>query len=81
MKTHELKIWPIHYEPVASGKKKAELRINDRGYEAGDMLLMREWEPAISSYTGRSIAARVTHVLQGNPLPETVAMLSIRLLK
>lgn len=35
MQTHELKIKTEHFDPVLTGVKTAELRINNRGYKAG----------------------------------------------
>ncbi len=37
---HELKIIPDFFEAVASGKKKFEVRYDDRGYQAGDELIL-----------------------------------------
>jgi hypothetical protein len=65
MMVHVLKSWPEFFEPVLLGVKTAELRYNDRRYEAGDVLVMREWEPSRSVFTGRECARRVTHVLHG----------------
>jgi ASC-1-like (ASCH) protein len=81
MNTHELKLDTANWDAVATGKKRAELRINDRKFAAGDMLLFREWEPRILKHTGRSMAAKITHVYEGEHLLEGYAMLSIRLLK
>ncbi|HEJ6927272.1 DUF3850 domain-containing protein [Serratia nevei] len=41
MKKHDLKILPEHFAAVVSGEKKAEFRINDRGYAVGDLLRLR----------------------------------------
>lgn len=45
MKTHELKTWPTYFEAVADGRKTFEARRDDRGYEIGDVLHLREWSP------------------------------------
>ncbi|EGO6390918.1 DUF3850 domain-containing protein [Salmonella enterica] len=62
MNMHNLKIWPEHFAPVIAGTKRAELRKNDRNYQAGDSLLLSEWNPDTKRYAGRSIGAIVTHV-------------------
>lgn len=66
---HELKTWPVPFAAVLSGAKRAEMRRDDRGFEAGDLLVLREWDPQAcddgpSGYTGRKIEAIITHVLR-----------------
>lgn len=60
MKTHDLKIAPEHFHPVHSGKKTAELRKNDRGYQVGDLLHLREFSDG--KYTGSVVMREVTYV-------------------
>lgn len=45
MSKHELKTWPEFFEPVAHGDKTFELRFNDRDYQPGDVLHLREFTP------------------------------------
>ena len=42
---HELKIWPQWYCRVADGSKTFELRDNDRGFQSGDTVVLKEWDP------------------------------------
>lgn len=42
---HELKIWPQYYARVADGSKTFEIRENDRGFQPGDTVLLKEWNP------------------------------------
>lgn len=42
---HELKIWPQYYSRVANGSKTFEIRNNDRDYQSGDKVILREWDP------------------------------------
>jgi len=65
MKTHELKTTQPHFEHVRSGVKRAEIRRDDRGFAVGDVLVLREYDPASCSYSGREVEVRVTHVLSG----------------
>lgn len=44
------------------GLKKATVRLNDRKYKKGDLLVIRETE--YSKYTGRQIIAIASHVLK-----------------
>jgi Domain of unknown function (DUF3850) len=62
MARHEVKIWSELFDAVVSGKKRAELRKNDRDYQDGDVLEMREFDPHVEQYTGRSVTVLVTHV-------------------
>ena len=59
---HELKIKPEYFQAVWDGKKKAELRKDDRDYHVGDVLILYEWNG--EEYTGSAIAVRVTHILR-----------------
>lgn len=43
--THELKIWPQYYCRVADGSKTFEVRENDRGFQSGDTVVLKEWDP------------------------------------
>jgi len=58
----EKKIHPEYFEAVASGKKKYELRLGDWQCAEGDILVLREWDPATKDYTGRQIAKKVSYV-------------------
>ena len=41
--THHVKIAPIHYEEIASGRKNFEIRFNDRNYKVGDIVALEEY--------------------------------------
>lgn len=83
MGIHELKTWPESFEPAWFGHKKAEFRLDDRGYRNGDELRLREWVPGKCVYTGRAITAHVTHVLHGPSfgVPEQFVMLSFDVIR
>lgn len=46
MATHILKTWPNAFDAVASGVKRFEWRLDDRGFDVGDVLILRKWNPA-----------------------------------
>jgi len=49
---HELKIWPNFYKRVKDGSKTFEIRSNeDRGFQMGDTVELREWDPDFVSPT------------------------------
>lgn len=77
VRTHVLKIWPEFFDAIADGRKTFEVRFDDRGYREGDLLRLREWEPAGEVYTGREITVRVTYILRGWDLPKRATVLSI----
>lgn len=58
---HELKIYPKYFEAVISGKKKFEIRKNDRKYRVGDILILKEWDNI--EYSGREARAEVIYLI------------------
>jgi uncharacterized protein DUF3850 len=42
---HELKCWPDYFARLADGSKTFEIRRNDRGYQAGDELVLYRYDP------------------------------------
>ena len=75
-KTHHLKIMPEYFNAVISGAKRFELRRNDRDYQVGEYLMLREWYKG--QYTGNRAKVRVEYVLQNVPgLKDDYCILSI----
>lgn len=58
---HELKIYPNFFNAIASGKKLFEIRKNDRDFQVGDVILLRERDRI--KYSGRSLLVRITYKL------------------
>lgn len=65
MTTHEIKLHPEFYNAHMWGKKPWELRLNDRNYQEGDCVHLREWSPAHKDYTGRHAYRFITYLMQG----------------
>jgi hypothetical protein len=59
---HELKTWPVYFEAIWEKRKSFEIRKNDRGFQAGDTVLLREYRPEDRHYTGREVSARIAYV-------------------
>lgn len=80
-KEHDLKTWPIQFQALVDGTKKFEIRSNDRGFQVGDTLRLREWSSA-GGYSGREVLARITYMITdtdtfGSSLQPGYAVLSI----
>ncbi len=58
------KIWPENFDAVASGTKRFELRLADFDVKEGDTLILEEWDPNTSVYTGRKMEKKVDYVLK-----------------
>jgi hypothetical protein len=63
-RTHELKTWPEFFRAIRDGRKRFELRRNDRDFGVGDCLVLREWNPETKQYTGHKETRYVTYVLE-----------------
>ena len=60
---HVLKLDPAYFDDVKHGTKRFEVRLDDRHYEIGDLILLREW--ADGEFTGRGIPVEVIYKLDG----------------
>ncbi|ELM3740605.1 DUF3850 domain-containing protein [Yersinia ruckeri] len=79
-RTHELKILPEYFHAVIEGKKKAELRIDDRGFRVGDYLLLKEWDGGADEFTGREIKVLTTDITEADFAIQGLVMLSFALI-
>lgn len=61
---HDLKLFSKYFQDVVDCKKRSEVRNNDRNYQVGDTLTMREGHQEVDgfNYTGRSISARISYI-------------------
>lgn len=64
MKHHVLKCWPEPFQLIWERRKLFELRINDRDFQEGDSVELREWNPKTKAYTQRSVLCQVGYVLR-----------------
>ncbi len=79
-KRHELKTWLEPFQAVWDRKKTAEFRLNDRGFEVGHELLLREWDDPAQEYRQRYILVTITDIRRGEMfgIPRGYVMLSFR---
>lgn len=80
MTTHVLKCWPNAFDAVKAGRKRFEWRRDDRGYEVGDVLDLRRWDPQAPHSVGicESFRVVVIYILRGQfGVPENYCVMSI----
>lgn len=77
---HDVKAWCEPFAALWSKVKRHEVRVNDRGYQVGDILMQREWHAVELRYTGRWIRHRVTYMTEGGEwgIPEHLCVMSIQ---
>lgn len=76
-KIHELKIAPEYFEKLLSKEKTFEFRYNDRNYQVGDILKLKEYHD--NKYTGRETSVQITYILQDfEGLQSNYVILSIK---
>lgn len=62
---HELKTHSEYFRAIVSGDKNFEVRKDDRNYQWGDELLLKEFNPVTEKYSGRILHRRITYILRG----------------
>jgi len=73
MLIHELKTWPEYFQTVKTGIKPFEVRKDDRPFQIGDELLLKEFVPKNyyedqtqdEYYTGNICHRKITYILRG----------------
>jgi len=65
-KVHELKIHPERFNDIIAGRKKFELRKNDRDFKLFQLLKLREWDPKTKKYSGAGCTVRITYIVVGD---------------
>lgn len=81
MTVHDLKVWTVFFWDLKAGRKTFEVRINDRGFEVGDELVLREWEAIPKRYTGATLRAKVTYICDiSNIMNEDIVGMSIEVI-
>ena len=85
---HDVKSWPNFFASIIDGSRTHELRRNDRDYQVGDLMVLREFDPIGGRHTGRSATVEITS-MTSQELPCAVSdqgldpdfcILSVRLL-
>lgn len=68
-RTHELKCLPDYFGAVRRNEKRFEVRRDDRGFQKGDTLRLREWLPELGGrYSGNDEYRKIKYILTGGQL-------------
>lgn len=61
---HDLKTVSKYFQHIVDGQKRSEVRLNDRKYQIGDTVTLREGWPGLDGfeYTGKTISARISYI-------------------
>lgn len=65
MTYHVLKCWEHYWNAIERGDKNFEVRLNDRGFQRGDVLILRCTSPNGELLRLDELRRRVTYVLYG----------------
>ncbi|PZR37211.1 ASCH/PUA domain-containing protein [Caulobacter segnis] len=60
---HELKCWPAYFAAVREGLKTFEIRRNDRDFQVGDLIVLREYSPGTDTFSGQTETRQITYLL------------------
>jgi len=78
-KIHILKVAQPYWDAIQSGLKPWEFRKNDRNFQAGDYLHLKEVTQDGEDFTGRMLEAEITFMLNGPKfgLPEGYCVMTV----
>ena len=65
--THEIKILPKYFEKAKDWSKPFELRKDDRSYQLGDIVILKEFSYSEGIYTGRQAVRKISYILRDCP--------------
>lgn len=63
--THTLKCWPPYFGAIRRKEKNFDVRRDDRGFQKGDAVILREWDPKRVSFTGNDEHRKIKYILTG----------------
>jgi hypothetical protein len=61
---HTLKTWPEYFKEVIEGRKKFEVRKNDREFMVNDFIVLQEWDPVTKQFSGQEALFSITYLLR-----------------
>lgn len=70
---HRVKSWMHLFQPVAAGQKFHDVRIMDRDYQVGDIIVLQEYNRQTCAYTGRELPCEITYITSNEFIPSHTA--------
>lgn len=67
MSIHKLKTIQPYFEKCWEQSKTFDVRINDRDFQAGDIVYLQEYNDVEKTYSGRELKCTITYVLSNYP--------------
>lgn len=89
MTTHILKTWPVYFDAIKRGEKTFECRLNDRGFQAGDVVVLQrtyesdkhcveyEYAPLSPPRAKHELRFKIGYVLHGFGIVENWCVFSL----
>jgi hypothetical protein len=68
MKTLVKRVYPEYFQAIYDGTKPYEIRLGTFKCEVGDILHLKEYDPASGGYTGRETIKVITSAIKTNDL-------------
>ncbi len=76
-RVHQVKSWLPFFRAIKAGLKTHDLRVDDRGYEVGDQLMLHEWDQERGQPTGERLCVWITFITnRARPCAFSCAVLS-----
>lgn len=66
-KIHHVKCETVFFEDVVNNRKPFEVRKNDRDYQVGDDMVLKEWDKDLQEFTGREDRVTIIYLLEDYP--------------
>jgi ASC-1-like (ASCH) protein len=82
IRVHELKCWTEYFQPIWDGDKTFDVRINDRNFKVGDVIVLGEFCNETQLYLKRSVTAYITYILKSFPhIDEGYVVLAFKVMR
>lgn len=66
---HRVKSWTMFFMGIIDGTRTSDIRLDDRRYCVGDILMLHEFDPVKQEYTGRVQDATITYIQKNKSNP------------